>query len=162
MFSNNFNVDWWLAQHLILFSKNVFAETTSFIPLPKLGLEDLRENADLTSLVFGRSIGQMGTLMKDMFYMSIGSEKAKYTRNVGPFSWQEKGSYKIMNHTLSLFGVKGKFYDPVGRGIQTLVSERQYSDSGSRVFYCAPGADRRDFEYGAHESKDERQGSGSV
>ena len=117
MFSNNFNVDWWLAQHLILFSKNVFAETTSFIPLPKLGLEDLRENADLTSLVFGRSIGQMGTLMKDMFYMSIGSEKAKYTRNVGPFSWQEKGSYKIMNHTLSLFGVKGKFYDPVGRGI---------------------------------------------
>jgi len=117
MFSNNFNVDWWLAQHLILFSKNVFAETTSFIPLPKLGLEDLRENADLTSLVFGRSIGQMGTLLKDMFYMSIGSEKAKYTRDVGPFSWQEKDSYKIMNHTLSLFGVKGKFYDPVGRGI---------------------------------------------
>jgi hypothetical protein len=117
MFSDNFNIDWWLAQHMILFSKNVFAETTSFIPLPKLGLEDLRENADLTSLVFGRSIGQMGTLMKDMFYMSIGSEKAKYTRDVGPFSWQEKDSYKIMNHTLSLFGVKGKFYDPVGRGI---------------------------------------------
>ena len=117
MFSDNFNVDWWLAQHMILFSKNVFAETTSFIPVPKLGLEDLRENADLTSLVFGRSIGQMGTLMKDMFYMSIGSEKAKYSRDVGPFSWQEKDSYKIMNHTLSLFGVKGKFYDPVGRGI---------------------------------------------
>jgi len=117
MFSDNFNIDWWLAQHAILFSKNVFAETSSFIPLPKLGLEDLRENADLTSLVFGRSIGQMGTLSKDLFYMSIGSEKAMYTRNVGPFPWQEKESYKIYNHLFGMLGVKGKFYDPVGRGI---------------------------------------------
>ena len=117
MFSDNFNIDWWLAQHTILFAKNVFAETSSFIPLPKLGLEDIRDNADLTSLVFGRSIGQMGTLAKDIFYMSIGSEKALYTRNVGPFPWQEKESYKIYNHLFSMLSVKGKFYDPVGRGI---------------------------------------------
>ena len=117
MFSDNFNIDWWLAQHTILFAKNVFAETSSFIPLPKLGLEDIRDNADLTSLVFGRSIGQMGTLAKDIFYMSIGSEKALYTRNVGPFPWQEKESYKIYNHLFNMMGVKGKFYDPVGRGI---------------------------------------------
>jgi hypothetical protein len=44
--------------------------------------------------------------------MATGDDKARYKADVGPYPWQKEGDYKLWNHIFSLFGVKGKTYDP--------------------------------------------------
>jgi hypothetical protein len=37
-----------------------------------------------------------------------GNDKALYKQEVGPYSWQKEGSYKIWNHIGQIFGLSGK------------------------------------------------------
>ena len=40
--------------------------------------------------------------------MAVGSKKAIYQQDVGPYSWQEEGNYKVYNHLGALIGLSGK------------------------------------------------------
>jgi hypothetical protein len=44
--------------------------------------------------------------------MITGSDKAIYKQDSGPYSWQEKGDYKLWNHLGSIFGLSGKNASP--------------------------------------------------
>ena len=111
--SDNFEIDGWLAQHAIYQMKAVFGETTTFIPVPGLGEAEVLDMVTISNVLLGRGIGNYTTLFLDLYYISIGDERAVYKRDMGPFSWQEKGDYKIYNHLGKMAGVKGKFWDPV-------------------------------------------------
>ena len=93
--------------------KAVFGETTTFIPVPGLGEAEVLDMVTISNVLLGRGIGNYTTLFLDLYYISIGDERAVYKRDMGPFSWQEKGDYKIYNHLGKMAGVKGKFWDPV-------------------------------------------------
>jgi len=41
-----------------------------------------------------------------------GSPKANYSRNMGPYLWQKKGSNKAMTHAGKMFGLTGSSLDP--------------------------------------------------
>ena len=53
--------------------------------------------------------------------MITGDPKASYSRNVGPYSWQQKGSYKLTNRIAKTFGLTGSSLDPA-LGIQNFQS----------------------------------------
>jgi len=111
--SDNFKLDGWLTQHAIYQMKAVFAETTTFVPLPGLGEQEILDVGTVSNVLLGRGIGNYTTLIMDLFYISTGNQRASYKRDMGPFPWQDKGDYKIYNHLAKMFGVKGKFWDPV-------------------------------------------------
>ena len=111
--SDNFKVDGWLTQHAIYQMKAVFGETTTFIPIPGLGEQEIVDVGTVSNVLLGRGIGNYTNLLMDLYYISTGDERAQYRRDMGPFPWQDKGDYKIYNHIGKMFGVKGKFWDPV-------------------------------------------------
>jgi len=111
--SDNFKVDGWLTQHAIYQMKAVFGETTTFIPIPGLGEQEILDVGTVSNVLLGRGIGNYTNLLMDLYYISTGDERAQYRRDMGPFPWQDKGDYKIYNHIGKMFGVKGKFWDPV-------------------------------------------------
>ena len=41
-----------------------------------------------------------------------GSSKAKYSRKIGPYEWQQKGGSKWLAHTATAFGLTGSTLDP--------------------------------------------------
>jgi hypothetical protein len=56
----------------------------------------------------GRHLDLYLKIFKDLGYMLTGSDKAIYKQEVGPYSWQEEGRYKLWNHLGGIFGLSGK------------------------------------------------------
>ena len=51
-------------------------------------------------------------IFQDLAYMMTGNDKAIYKQEVGPYSWQKEGKYKLWNHLGRIFGVAGKNASP--------------------------------------------------
>lgn len=47
----------------------------------------------------------------DVKKMVTGDPKAYYSRNVGPYDWQQKGGSKFMTHFAKTFGLTGSSLD---------------------------------------------------
>jgi hypothetical protein len=103
----------WVANHMLYQLIMVQRENSAFVPLPGVGLDDWIKFGDVTSIVTGPTIKLYTKILQDIIYMATGDEKGLYRQDAGPYSWQEKGNYKLWNHLFSLFGIKGKNYDPV-------------------------------------------------
>jgi LysM repeat protein len=103
----------WMENHMIYQLIMVQRENSAFIPVPMLGLDDWIKFGDVTSIVTGPTIKLYSKILMDVLYMATGDERAAYKQDAGPYSWQEEGNYKLWNHLMSLFGIKGKNYDPV-------------------------------------------------
>jgi len=101
-----------MANHLLYQLMMVKKENQSFIPLPGVGLNDWLSFGKATTIVIGPTLGVYGKIFVDLGQILIGSDKATYKQDVGPYSWQKQDVYKIWNHIGSLFGVSGKNVSP--------------------------------------------------
>lgn len=105
------------ALHLLM---QVRAENEQFNLLTG-GLKQYNSLLDLKSVAFGPTTDSYFKIYDDTKKMITGDPKASYTRNVGPYSWQQKGSYKLANRIAKTFGLTGSSLDPA-LGIQNFQS----------------------------------------
>lgn len=101
----------YLANHMLYQLMMVKQENEAFVPV--LGFDEWLSYTKQMSIATGPTLDLYVKIMNDLSNMAFGSEKAVYKRDVGPYSWQTEGSYKLWNHLFSLFGIKGKTYDPI-------------------------------------------------
>ena len=80
---------------------------------PYAGWSQTISMADKSSIATGPTVNLYVKIINDLLNMAVGSDAARYKADVGPYSWQEEGSYKLWQHTFSLFGVKGKTFSPI-------------------------------------------------
>jgi LysM repeat protein len=99
------------ANHLLYQFMMVKSESEMFTPYA--GWSQTISMTDKSSIATGPTINLYVKIINDLLNMAVGSDAARYKADVGPYSWQEEGSYKLWQHTFSLFGIKGKTYSPV-------------------------------------------------
>ena len=108
------------ALHLIL---QIQQENEQFMP-GLGGFSQIEQMTDLKSVCFGPTTDQLRMVIEDIGEMLKGdSEKGYYTRDMGPFVWQKKGSPKVYNHMLKFLAITGSEVDPA-MAIQNLESQR--------------------------------------
>lgn len=76
------------------------------------GIKQMAAMTDFKSVVFGPTTDTWVQLLSDMKNIAIQDPKAYYSREVGPYNWQEKGDWKGYNHILKMFGFTGTSLDP--------------------------------------------------
>ena len=103
----------WMANQILYQLIMVKRENESFIPIPGVGYDDYTEYIGTSTIALGPTLELYEDLAVNIYRMSTGSEKAYYKQDVGPYSWQEKGSAKIWNNLAGVFGVKGKNVSPI-------------------------------------------------
>jgi len=100
-----------LANHTLYQLMMVKQENEAFVPI--IGFDEWLSYTKTLSIATGPTLDLYVKIMNDLSNMAFGSDKAVYKRGVGPYAWQQEGSYKLWNHLFSLFGIKGKTYDPI-------------------------------------------------
>jgi len=103
----------WAGNHILYQLIMIRRENESFIPLPGIGLDEWLDFAGNSTIVTGPTLKLYGKILVDMGQILTGSDKAYYKQDIGPYSWQEKGSLKLWNHLSSIFGLKGKNTSPI-------------------------------------------------
>lgn len=101
----------WLSNHALYQLMTVKQENQAFVPI--LGFDEWVKYGDTTSIVFGPTLKLYLKIMNDIWYMTTGNKKGVYRADSGPYPWQKEDKYKLWNHLLSLYGIKGKTYDPI-------------------------------------------------
>ena len=107
-----------LANHTMLLLLGVQAETSAFLPLPKIGavqfgLDDYSKFLTQTSSAFGNTVILYAKIMQDIFNTLLSDESAYYKREAGPYWWQEKEANKIWGHVFKTIGFTGGTGDPI-------------------------------------------------
>jgi hypothetical protein len=44
--------------------------------------------------------------------MATFNDASKFQRDAGPYSWEQKGDYKVVDHIMKAFGLTGSTGDP--------------------------------------------------
>jgi LysM repeat protein len=106
-----------LQNHMLNLLMGVQGETTAFIPLPKVGginfgMDDYGKMLTSTSTAFGNTFLLYMQLFGDLLNIATFNEAAKFQRDAGPYSWEEKGDYKFWDHFMKAFGFTGSTGDP--------------------------------------------------
>ena len=102
----------WLGNHLLYQIVMVRKENTTMIPLPGMGAKEWLDFSNTTNLVAGPTVELYLNILRDLGNMLIGSEDAVYSQDVGPYSFQKEGKYKLWNRLGKIFGVSGKNASP--------------------------------------------------
>ena len=109
--SDDFNAMGWAQVHALHLLMQVRSENEQF-NLFTGGLKQYNSLLDLKSVAFGPTTDAYITILDDLKYTITGDERASYSRDVGPYSWQEKGGSKWVNHAAKMFGITGTSIDP--------------------------------------------------
>jgi hypothetical protein len=126
----DFDFGGWLFNHAMYQTMMVQAENRQFIPLPTIsiggtsvgfGFSDYVNMLDVSSVVIGPTFQAYAKIVEDMIQLLGDDERAFYKSDMGPYTFQQKESAKVLNHTAKLFGVKGTSIDPT-EGVKTFVS----------------------------------------
>jgi hypothetical protein len=117
---DDFKLDGWLSNHALTLLLKTQAENQSFIPLPKLGLNNYLDFTSSTSIAFGPTITSGAKLLTDLsnHAFSNDDEKLYYTKDMGPYEWQKEGEAKMWTHLGNMVGFSGTQVDPV-KGLQS-------------------------------------------
>ena len=99
----------WVANHMLYQIIMVQKENSTMTPL---GVGEWLDFTKTSNIVMGPTLDLYLKIFKDLGYMLTGSDKAIYKQEVGPYSWQEEGRYKLWNHLGSIFGLSGKNLSP--------------------------------------------------
>jgi hypothetical protein len=102
----------WLANHMLYQIIMVQKENSTMIPLPGMGAADWLDFTKTSNIVVGPTLELYQKILVDLGYIVTGSDKALYKQEVGPYSWQQEGKYKLWNHLGSIFGLSGKNLSP--------------------------------------------------
>jgi hypothetical protein len=85
------------------FPTDIFKQGTRYFKTTTIALDN--------TVVLYTKIGQ------DLYNIAAGDENdARYSQDIGPYSWQRKGEYKLWNHLGSIYGIKGKNALDIGIG----------------------------------------------
>jgi len=114
----NFHLDGFLANHLLVMLLKTSNENETFIPLPGFGLNDYTRMSTVTSVAFGPTITTYAQLLTDIaMHAAPGDDESLfYKRTTGPYPWQQKGSAKIWNHIFRTAGLTGSDVDIIKGG----------------------------------------------
>ena len=111
--NDDFNAQGWVSNHLLFLMSSVRAENQQFIPLPGLGLKEYASMTDLKSVAFGPTISSYINILDNLLLLATGSDKAYYSKDAGPYTWQKEGDPKIVNMLMKMVGLNGSTLDPV-------------------------------------------------
>ena len=101
----------WMTNQMLYLTIMTKRENEMFNPI--FGYSEMSDLLENSTIATGPTIKLYGKILQDMIYWSTGNDKAYYKQDVGPYSWQEDGDFKFWNHLGSIFGLKGKNYDPI-------------------------------------------------
>lgn len=76
------------------------------------GVKQINSMLDLKSVVWGPTTDSFTQILDDLKKSAQNDPRAYYTRDVGPYEWQQKGSNKTANHLAKMFGFTGTSLDP--------------------------------------------------
>lgn len=110
--TENFNMQGWVGNQLLLLAMHVEAENEHFIPFPGYGMKDLINVFSESSVASGPSIVGIARLFEDLWDTMAGDEGQYYQKDVGALNIQQAGENKFWKHAASMMGLKGKFIDP--------------------------------------------------
>lgn len=99
----------WVANHMLYQIMMVKQENTTLTPL---GARDFLDFSKTSTIITGPTIDLYFKIFADLTNMLTGNNKAVYQQEVGPYSWQDEGSYKLWNHLGGIFGLSGKTASP--------------------------------------------------
>jgi hypothetical protein len=105
-----FQLGGWLEVHALHTLMQVRAENEQFNVFTG-GIKQYSSLVDVKSVVFGPTTDSYVTMWDDLKKIVTGDPKAYYTRNVGPYDWQQKGGSKFMTHFAKTFGLTGSSLD---------------------------------------------------
>ena len=106
-----FNLNGWMQNHALHLLMQVRAENEQF-NLITGGTNPYTSLLNLKAIAMGPTVESYEKIWTDLKLLTKGDDKAYYSRDVGPFSWQKKEQAKFKNHFLRMFGFTGKTYDP--------------------------------------------------
>jgi LysM repeat protein len=106
---DNFNTYGFLVNHFLLLVLGVQAETSAFVPLPKiygvnLGADDYVKMLTSTSTSWYNTVVLYTQIMGDVLNFITFDEAERYDKDQGPYWWKQKGALKFWKR---LFGVVG-------------------------------------------------------
>ena len=114
-----------MANHMLLLILNVQAETSAFIPLPKVagvnfGLDEYKRMLTSTTSSFYNTAQLYIEMFGDVLnILTFNDEAARFKRDTGPYWWQQEGTLKLYKKSLKAVGITGGTGDPV-TGIKSL------------------------------------------
>jgi hypothetical protein len=104
-----FNTVGYAELHLINLLMQVRAENEQFLPSPAAGYFNL---LDLKSIAFGPTTDTYRGILDDAIHIMKGDDKAYYSRDTGPYFFQQKGGSKLLAKLAKLLGFTGSSIDP--------------------------------------------------
>ena len=95
--------------HLLYLLIMTKVENQAFVP--GFGTKAMINYFGSTTIATTNTIEIYAKIMENLWDMSFSNPDAAYQQDVGPYSWQKKGKYKIWNNIGVMYGVKGKNKD---------------------------------------------------
>ena len=126
---DNFNTYGFLVNHFLLLVMGVQAETSAFVPLPKiwgvnLGADDYVKMLTSTSTSWYNTVVLYTQIMSDVLNFITFDDPERYEKDQGPYWWQEKGSLKLWKRLFGIIGFTGGTGD-----VETVLKNQQASSS---------------------------------
>ena len=107
-----FDLGGFFGLHILNQLIQVRAENEQFIPLPGYGLDNFAEMTDLKSIALGPTFDAYVRMLDDLINLASGDDGAYYTRDTGPYFFQQKEGSKFMAGVARLLGFTGSTLDP--------------------------------------------------
>jgi hypothetical protein len=125
----NFNTYGFLSNHMLLLLLGVQAETSAFVPLPKLfgvnlGADDYAKMLTSTSASWYNTVVLYVQIMGDVLNFITFDDAARYEKDQGPYWWQQEGALKFWKRLFGVVGFTGGTGDP-----ETVLKNFQNSSS---------------------------------
>lgn len=118
--SKDFDPMGYALNHAIYLAYSVRAENEQLVPTIR-GAKHYKEIMSMESASIKPTIGAYLKVLENALYMMTGNSKGYYSRDSGPYIWQEKGSAKITNDFVKIFGLNGYSISPT-QGLRGLKS----------------------------------------
>lgn len=115
--TDTFKPGGFFANHMLYLMMGVQSETSTFIPLPKigsvpLGLDDYTKFITSSSVAFGNTLNLYASILQDTLNFLTFNDGGRYAKKAGPYDWQEKGDLKVWGHLFRTVGFTGSSGDP--------------------------------------------------
>ena len=107
----------WFENHLLNLAIQVESENDSWLPWFGMGFDDymgiIKMESVATSATLERWIDLFTRFSDYIDYLVTGDTSALYKRAVGPYSWQQEGSAKVLNPLMQTLSITGKVTQPI-------------------------------------------------
>ena len=110
---DDFNLVGFLEVHSMLMLMQIKAENEQFVPFPGFGMNQLTSMVDIKSIAFGPTLDLYKSIGSDLVNRAAGKDQAFYERRLGPYEWQQEGSYKVWSHIAKMYGFNASNISPV-------------------------------------------------